>query len=59
MLQGDSGGPLFYLKQPHHHPLLIGILSFGQRNCGEKIDRPDVYVSVGYFRKWIDQTLVL
>jgi secreted trypsin-like serine protease len=50
--QGDSGGPLVHFGP---HPMQIGILSFADMWCQYNRSILDVYISVGYFRVWIDQ----
>jgi len=52
--QGDSGGPLVHFGP---HPMQIGILSFGDKFCHYNRTILDVYISVGFFRDWIDQIL--
>ncbi len=53
-LQGDSGGPLVHFGPK---PMQIGILEFGDINCGYNSSFLDVYISVAYFRDWIDHIL--
>ncbi|XP_034101567.2 hypodermin-A-like isoform X1 [Drosophila albomicans] len=45
---GDSGGPLTYRGK------LVGIVSFGSRNCGTP-GQPAVYTDVVELRKWIEE----
>jgi secreted trypsin-like serine protease len=53
-LQADSGGALVHFGPK---PMQIGILSFGEKKCGYNVSSLDVYISVGYFREWIDHIL--
>ncbi|XP_060531127.1 trypsin-like isoform X1 [Cylas formicarius] len=46
---GDSGGPLAL------NGTLIGIVSWGMGNCGDKIYSPSVYVKVSKYIDWIQQ----
>ncbi|XP_028142502.1 serine protease svh-1 isoform X2 [Diabrotica virgifera virgifera] len=50
---GDSGGPLACLDQGVF--TLYGITSWGM-HCGYA-NKPGVYVKVGHYRKWIDDTI--
>jgi len=56
IFQGDSGGALVSF-QPR--PIQIGVLQFGSASCGYNHTRPAVYMSVGYFRTWINYVLAL
>lgn len=49
---------MFYYKSSPFgtlEPFLIGVLSFGGKSCGVKKFEPDVFTSVGFFRKWIEE----
>ncbi|XP_044739287.1 uncharacterized protein LOC123300724 isoform X2 [Chrysoperla carnea] len=51
---GDSGGPLACLDNGYF--TLFGITSWGQ-HCGYA-NKPGVYVKIGHYRKWIDETIL-
>jgi hypothetical protein len=51
LFQGDSGGPLVHFRP---QPIQIGILAYGNKYCNYNSSNPDVYISVGHFRDWID-----
>lgn len=44
--QGDSGGPLVFNNS------LIGLTSFGSRNCPEGV--PQVFTKIAKYAKWIE-----
>lgn len=46
---GDSGGPLMYLNR--QHTVLIGITSFGTRQCDSSV--PGVYTDISKYKNWI------
>ena len=48
---GDSGGALAV------NGSLVGIVSFGPKNCG--LGYPDVYTRVSEFREWIEDNMAL
>lgn len=50
--KGDSGGPLL---TPGEKPVVVGVVSFGARQCSSK--HPTVYTRVGAYRKWIVDTM--
>ncbi|KAL7297618.1 hypothetical protein TKK_0009289 [Trichogramma kaykai] len=45
---GDSGGPAVTIDG-----LLVGIVSFGSRPCGNENKTPDVFTRVAYYIPWI------
>ena len=49
LLYGETGGPL---TAPHFLRRLVGIVSWGQRECGHA-DYPAVYTKVSAVRNWI------
>jgi hypothetical protein len=53
--QGDSGGPLIYYNG--QQPIQIGVLEFGHNMCGYNESAYAAYISVPYFRNWIDYVL--
>ena len=52
--QGDSGGPLVW-RQTEQHPVLVGIVSFGE-GCARK-HKFGIYTRVSAYRDWVDQVL--
>ena len=46
----DSGGPLVY--ELDNMPLLVGVLSFSNRNCASR-GYPDVFTKIIGHKKWI------
>ena len=64
-LQGDSGGPLYFktiagtgnrpAKSSINPTYLLGIVSFGSKNCGS--GTPGIYTNVKDFIPWIKQTI--
>ena len=55
--QGDSGGPLIYYRR--QQPIQIGVLEFSSVICGINHTDFPVFISVSYFRAWIDSILLL
>ena len=53
--RGDSGGGLFIQKKKNSPWYLLGIVSFGSRNCGN--GRPAIYTRVSSFIPWIVKNL--
>lgn len=53
--KGDSGGPLMYLSGLRHD--LIGVSSFGHRDCGTK-NIPGVYTNVYEYDSWIRSNIL-
>ncbi|KAK8390764.1 hypothetical protein O3P69_010464 [Scylla paramamosain] len=53
---GDSGGPLVISASDAPPFTLIGIVSYGPRDCGRE-GVPGVYTSVAKYRNWVEQTL--
>ncbi|KAG5671084.1 hypothetical protein PVAND_001298 [Polypedilum vanderplanki] len=57
---GDSGGPLMkYATYPNAQApyyMLVGVVSFGPRNCGTK-DVPGVYTKVSEYMDWISNNV--
>jgi secreted trypsin-like serine protease len=53
--QGDSGGLLVYYKS--QKPIQIGLLEFGCSSCGYNHTAYANFISVSYFRDWIDGIL--
>jgi len=53
--RGDSGGGLFIQKKKNSPWYLLGIVSFGSRNCGD--GRPAIYTRVSSFIPWIVKNL--
>lgn len=50
---GDSGGPLVYYGDPGARPVLIGVVSAGEK-CGRGASqRPSQYTRIARVRKWI------
>lgn len=51
---GDSGGPLMYVNSHTGKPryYIIGIVSFGSKQCGTK-DKPAIYTRVAGYMRWI------
>ena len=49
LLQGDTGGPLTTIYCPRK---LVGIVSFGEWNCGNP-SYPTIYTKVSAVRDWI------
>lgn len=47
---GDSGGPL--VQKVDDESVIVGVVSFGPRNCGEK-GIPFVFTKVSTYRDWI------
>ncbi|XP_074596162.1 uncharacterized protein LOC141851321 [Brevipalpus obovatus] len=55
--KGDSGGPMVVMNPVDRRWSLAGIVSSGAKNCGQR-GKPGLYTNVGYFRDWIDQTML-
>ena len=53
--RGDSGGPLLIQKEADMPWYVIGIVSFGSKECGS--GRPAVYTRVSSFITWIQNNL--
>jgi secreted trypsin-like serine protease len=53
--QGDSGGPLMYYK--NKKLIQIGVLTFGSTECGYNLTANAAFISVPYFREWINSIL--
>jgi len=53
--RGDSGGPLIVSHGPTGY-LLVGVVSFGDVNCGTA-HIPGVYTRVSTYRDWINATI--
>jgi secreted trypsin-like serine protease len=55
---GDSGGPLMrdHVIDRLHFWYLVGVVSYGSRNCGTK-DMPGVYTRVSEYIAWIESNL--
>ncbi|ETN60940.1 CLIP-domain serine protease subfamily B [Anopheles darlingi] len=49
--RGDSGGPL--MRQEGFRSYLVGVVSFGARNCGTE-NLPGVYTNVVKYLNWIE-----
>lgn len=57
-IQGDGGGPLFCpSKEDPNRYIQVGIVSWGIGCGGDQI--PAVYSSVSFFRKWIEDQLLV
>ncbi|MEZ5844041.1 MAG: trypsin-like serine protease [Hyphomicrobiaceae bacterium] len=55
---GDSGGPLMKIDFESRCPQLVGIVSWGARNCGNSL-KPGVYTRVSSYIEWIRQHTAL
>ncbi|XP_049859807.1 CLIP domain-containing serine protease HP8-like [Schistocerca gregaria] len=53
---GDSGGPLMALQGRPPKGVLVGVVSFGPRECGME-GYPGVYTRVSFFLTWILDTI--
>ena len=53
--QGDSGGPLVYREFSTDPWYLVGLVSFGTKDCGNSV--PGVYTRVAGYLDWIEQNL--
>lgn len=53
--KGDSGGGLYIQKEGGQPWYLIGLVSFGSKNCGD--GRPGIYTRVSTFIPWIEDTM--
>ncbi|XP_041971599.1 phenoloxidase-activating enzyme-like isoform X1 [Aricia agestis] len=53
---GDSGGPLSYYHQNDNFEEIVGVISFGPRQCAT-IDRPSVYTKVYDYLDWIKSNI--
>lgn len=55
--EGDSGGPLTY-QDPHTRRFkLVGLVSWGAKQCGTK--RGSIYVNVTHYIDWIQSTKLM
>lgn len=53
---GDSGGALSYWSEKYQKHILLGVVSWGTRNCvGNNTNSPSVYVRVGSLVHWLSQ----
>ena len=48
---GDSGGPLLVKSDRHSPAFLLGVVSFGIKQCGTGV--PGVYTNIQNFMPWI------
>jgi len=51
---GDSGGPLNYLDFNTGRFYIVGVVSFGPKNCGSS-SLPGVYGRIGSYLDWIEE----
>ncbi len=49
--KGDSGGPVTSAEAPY---VLLGIVSWGKKECDPEFDRPGVYTDVSDYNRWIE-----
>jgi len=58
---GDSGGPLVVAEgdgeTPGQNYRLVGVVSYGDQECGHHLDRPGVYARVTEVLPWIHEKL--
>ncbi|CAL4099991.1 unnamed protein product, partial [Meganyctiphanes norvegica] len=52
--RGDSGGPLNYLDFNTGRFYIVGVVSFGPKNCGDS-NLPGVYGRIGSYLDWIEE----
>jgi len=52
---GDSGGPLTRQRGADRREVLLGIVSFGELQCGRKGGRPGVYTNIAEHLDWISE----
>ncbi len=52
--QGDSGGPLMAMDPKSSCPVLVGLVSWGPKRCGE-LDHYGVYSNLSAYQEWIDR----
>jgi len=52
--KGDSGGPMIYSQGSNEPWQLVGLVSFGDRECGAK---PGIYTRVTSFLSWIEREI--